>query len=148
MENQKELQEKVLLDTLEYYIQDTSNRRCTGDGKKNLGCYYSPKNAGKTKKESQGCAIGRLISDYHKNKFDNISGSTAIEDIIFHNKEYNIKIPKILLNLGSNFCKDLQKLHDNLFNWSVNGLSGTGREAVNNIIKYYKLEKSKFKKFL
>jgi len=59
------LQEKILLDTLEYYIVDSDNRRCISY---NGGCFYNPKGAGKTKKQSEGCAIGRLLSNYHKKK--------------------------------------------------------------------------------
>jgi hypothetical protein len=60
---------ELLLDTIEYYSIDR-NRRCELDN----SCKYSPKSAGK-KGISEGCAIGRHLSEETKEFYDKQSVS-------------------------------------------------------------------------
>jgi len=66
------------------------------------------------------------------------------------NKPNGLKIPKLLNNLGIDFCINLQKLHDSSFNWCSNdkNLTLEGKLELSGIIKKFNLDESKFKKFL
>jgi len=139
--------EEVLLDALAYYTEDT-NRRCYKDST----CRYNPNKVGKTKKESQGCAVGRLISDYYKDKFDNATQTSIYsifrDSVNMGNGTNGINIPKNLIYLERDFLQGLQNLHDQDDNWEEKSLSTLGMKNLNSIIMKSKLRKTKFKKYL
>ena len=89
-----------------------SKNRSVVDGK----CLYSPT------KNSPGCAIGREIKD---------KSLTAMMD-----KEQKIIsafvgiLPDHLKELGLNFLKDCQRLHDDPAYWNDYGLSAVGKVAI------------------
>ena len=81
-----------------------------------------------------GCAIGRHILDKGLcKKLDNMSNGSVILDEVFE------LLPDNLKELGKNFLFEIQKLHDNKYNWNADGLSEKGVVAKNNIIQEFNL---------
>ena len=135
---QRNLREEILLDTLKYYSEDTS-RRCED----RVECRYHPSTLGMTKKQSQGCAVGRLLSDYQAKKLDSCGGMSA-DDI-----DQYISLPKKFKIVGLSFLQDLQGLHDNNWYWNdEKGLSDKGVVKLKNIIKFNRLRKTPFREYL
>ena len=79
-----------------------------------------------------GCAIGREISDDLAKKLNNVS--FGIVDNIFD------KLPLRLKNLGVNFLREIQFLHDLSWHWNEVGLSNIGRENVDRICEKFQLK--------
>ncbi len=137
MKNQKHFRSKtaLLLDTLNYYSEDYSNRRCID---KNGNCCYFP-----TTPFSEGCAIGRVIPKALAKQLsienDNIRS-------IIQEKRFNL--PKWLINMGEDFLFNLQWLHDRKSNWNDKGLSCNGVDQLKKIIDTYQLPKHRFNKYL
>ncbi|MBP6566102.1 MAG: hypothetical protein KA270_02980 [Saprospiraceae bacterium] len=109
MKTNKELKEfntqiELLNDTIQYYWGKPERKSFNDIG---LCSYYPGKNE---INHTNGCAIGRLISDDLAIKLDDMGmiDSTAIyNDAIFY------KLPDWLKKLGKHFLEDLQQLHDN-----------------------------------
>lgn len=119
---QKERRLAVLKDTVEYYSADPVGRRC------NIGsrCRYSPKSI--MKPSSEGCGIGRLVppskAEYYDMKYPSL-GVLAIYEAD--------DLPKYVRDLGIGFLIELQGLHDSIFNWNTEGLTPSGKLAVERI---------------
>ena len=119
-----ELQQKqldFLEDTVKYYSEDISRRAV-----KNSSCRYRTNDGRK-------CAIGRFIpDDLYNEKIE----EHCIDEIF----KYKC-IPDELKELGVNFLRNIQHLHDFDSNWDDCGLSSKGEEWVyfikNKIIKEY-----------
>lgn len=125
-------QTEFLLDTLEYYCEDTS-RRCEKDGR----CRYHPSSLSLS--NSEGCAIGRHLPEDLALKFDS-KGAVGV-DRIFD------KLPNNLRSLGEKFLDSIQSLHDVDYNWNVQdgkGLSTVGQNHLKYIISEYDLDKDLF----
>ncbi len=78
-----------------------------------------------------GCAIGRLIEDKELcKKLDafHTSGTTAV-----CRKEIFELIPESLQELGAEFLRELQYLHDEACNWTPTGLSTCGIKKFDEI---------------
>lgn len=109
MKTNKELKEfntqiELLNDTIQYYWGKPERKSSNDIG---LCSYYPGKNE---INHTNGCAIGRLISDDLAIKLDDMGmiDSTAIyNDAIFY------KLPDWLKKLRKHFLEDLQQLHDN-----------------------------------
>lgn len=85
-------------------------------------------------KGKAGCAIGRKIKSIKLKKeldanVNSFGGSvTGVgNDVVFN------KLPKDLQELGQQFLKSIQKLHDTLPNWDENGISAEGLKDVEKI---------------
>ena len=77
-----------------------------------------------------GCAIGRHLTPELCDKFDkNGSALFALFD----------QLPKNLQELGKDFLREIQILHDNEYNWNQTGLSKIGKEKVEYIKRVYNL---------
>ena len=124
---------QVLEDTIKYYSEDT-NRRCV----KNSGCYYNPINAGK-EGISEGCAIGRLISEELQIELDSISDSEENGSGVY-NLEVFILLPEEIQALGQDFLSSLQNLHDSGTFWSRKGLTEAGKRRVTEIKRIYGIQ--------
>lgn len=133
--------EAFLLDALEYYTTDT-NRRCTMEGV-HCACYYSPSKVDK-QGISEGCLIGRHLTDENKIKADNCS-ETSISTVINERPEL---IPKWMKNLNVSFLATCQNLHDINSCWVKNALSDKGKQDLLHIIQIYDFDKSQFQKYL
>lgn len=131
--------EQILLDALEYYTVDPVNRRCTDGG----ACYYSAKTINK-ETTSEGCLIGRLLSPELAESID--AKYTKSIDVIFSNGDF--ELPDFINAGNAEFLAACQTLHDISSNWSDAGLSNIGKTEVRKIIYNYKLDASKFAKFL
>ena len=82
--------------------------------------------------DGYGCAIGREISDDLAKKLNNVSFGSV--DNIFD------KLPLRLKNLGVNFLREIQFLHDLSGHWNKDGLSNIGRENVDRICEKFQLK--------
>jgi len=136
----RNLREEMLLDTIKYYIVDPEKRRCINDDDT---CYYHPKSVDKTKKESQGCAIGRLLSDYQAKKLDYagaVNGSSIGEVI---------RVTKKLSVLGGSFLNAVQRLHDHsdYRDFNKKKLSLYGKKYLSVIIIRFNLRSTPFRNY-
>ncbi len=133
--------EAFLVDTLDYYLGDITQRRCIG---LHGMCKYNP--AKIKKPNSDGCAIGRHVKDEEtKNKLDIIGDINSI----FHtNRQY--LLPNWMVVFGQEFLRDVQIFHDTGMNWdeNKNTLSSSGKLRLNFIISDYKLDEKLFTKYL
>lgn len=131
--------EEFLLDMLDYYTVDPENRRCQIEGE----CKYSPETLHLS--TSEGCAIGRHVTKeaalYLDNEYVSVNN-------IFARSSYLKLLPEWLSDLGVDFLKHCQNLHDHNNHWNNKGLTHVGKEAVEMIIKEFNLDKSKFEKYL
>ncbi len=123
METLKEKQLKVLNDTVAIY---NKNNRSIIDGK----CLYFMEG-------TIGCAVGRLIADKELCKqLDGLdNGETTGVGVVFD------KLPSDVKQLGVDFLKELQNLHDDVYTryWDDNGLSIKGVEFVERIKQVFEL---------
>ena len=118
--------QELLEDTIAYYSVNPAERRC----KAIIGsCHYSPKTANKP--TSDGCAIGRHLSDEVKEKFDFRGGS------IYFIKKYALELfalaPQWMQDMDIDFLRNIQGLHDVSDFWNETGLSQEGKECVEQI---------------
>lgn len=120
---------QVLEDTIKYYSEDT-NRRCV----KNNGCYYNPINAGK-KGISEGCAVGRLISEELQIELDNLEEEMGV----IYGNVFNM-LPKKIQRLGQGFLVALQNLHDTNGYWDDKGLTEEVAKKVTEIKERYEIQ--------
>jgi hypothetical protein len=102
---EKKLKQKrleMLEDTCKHYNSlNRSQEQVAGLPK---ACKYFP-----VSDKTEGCAIGRLIKDKELCKeFDNTIGSSVNSNYIFK------KLPTELQDLGQDFLRDVQRLHDNV----------------------------------
>lgn len=123
MEKTTEQKIELVWDTVNYYSENPSERRC----KSYDGCVYSPTNADKP--NSEGCAVGRLLTDELKIKLDNVGiiGTTGVGEI-FH------ELPDDIRAYSQYLLESLQSLHDRDDNWTPDGISDEGEEYVKKII--------------
>lgn len=120
---------QVLEDTIDYYSEDV-NRRCKKSNSSQ--CYYSPKTIGK-EGISEGCAVGRLLSDKLKEEIDeNYPDGQSVSGI------FN-ELPSEIQSLGEDFLMSLQRLHDTNRFWTEKGLSELGKQEVLIIKQEYDL---------
>jgi hypothetical protein len=122
--------EEFLLDTLEYYTEDTTRR---GKEKGGACCFRSA--------EGKKCAIGRFIPD---EKYSNDMENTPI---------YQLKANGIfsadIIDLPENYLVHIQNFHDSDVCWGYEKeLTWQGRERLEIIITDHKLEKELFQKYL
>lgn len=109
----------IVKDTVAHYTG--KNRGTNGSY-----CQYSPI-IGRT----EGCAIGRLITDKRLcTEFDSFGGSLKAPSI-------QQKLPIELVELGLDFLYDLQRLHDRENNWTEAGLSSKGEYSADELIVNY-----------
>lgn len=114
---------ELVWDTVNYYSENPVERRC----KSNVGYVYSPTNANKP--NSEGCAVGRLLTNELKIKLDNVGmmGAAGVGSI-FH------ELPDDIRAYGQYLLESLQGLHDLDDNWTPDGISDEGEEYVKKII--------------
>lgn len=129
-------QTEFLLDTLQYYCEDTS-RRCEKDGR----CKYHPSSINHS--NSEGCAIGRHLPEELALKCDS-DGAIGV-DIIFNELPDNLRL------LGRSFLDDIQCLHDVEIYWNTSsgkGLLEAGQHRLKTIILNYALDETLFTEYL
>lgn len=130
MENLKERRLEILIDTIRYYSEDVS-RRCV---RPNGWCKYSGETLGI---DSDGCAIGRLLSPEARKKLDEIFlGSVDVYGILSNERSKRL-IPEHIYELGEDFLKSLQELHDESSYWDSSGLTSIGSGKVNRIKQHF-----------
>lgn len=117
--------EELLLSVINHY--NSHNRAVKESGQ----CAY--------RVGSKGCAIGRQISDKLAEKLDSYCNSEV------HYPEIFEMLPKRLRDMGQDFLRDIQLLHDYNNNWNSKGLSELGIRRKNKIIINYNLNISKYK---
>lgn len=135
--------EEFLLDTLEYYSGHLE-RRCEADGV----CKYSPKAVNKQGK-TEGCAIGRHLSEEGKLAFDNL----PLNGITHIRQDYPVTFAKYaplwMQEMDTFYLSAIQALHDSDDNWTDKGLSYYGKREVKTIIENFSLSNpEQFDKYL
>lgn len=125
MEKTKEEKLALLNETVKYYSKDV-NRRCKARINGNIKCSYSADTL--TIPNSDGCAVGRLLSPKLRLELDNkyVEELAGIEDVWDN-------IPQDIQDYGLRLLGQLQKLHDRDEYWSNNGLSSDGKLYVKQI---------------
>jgi hypothetical protein len=145
----KMTEQELLIDTIEYYSENTS-RRCVSD----KGCFYSPRECnenrmawtpkGHKRKEytGDGCAIGRLFKPEDRCKIDNFASEycedTSVEQV-FQVEEILEFTPGWLQEMDMSFLVDLQCLHDTHSHWDSEGLTDEGHNFAERMYKTYSL---------
>lgn len=132
--------QQFLLDTLKYYIKNP-RRRCAKNGM----CNYDPKKL-KLEKVSEGCAIGRVLSEPAKEKLSEFN--YAIDDMLKEQPKLKKYLPNWMQKENPKFLRDIQRLHDVKTNWNKSGLTRIGKLHVEDIIRHYNLNKTPFRKYL
>lgn len=117
-----EKQRAFLDETIAFY---NSTNRGTSEGG---GCKYYVEG-------KEGCAIGRKIADKELcKKLDKSKNGSGIGlEWVF------CQLPTDLQELGQDFLKAVQLLHDDSNNWNETGLSGVGTHKANLIRKDFGL---------
>ncbi len=118
METLKEKQLRILNETALAY---TSKTRSIVH---NVCMYYI--------KDSIGCAVGRLIEDKEfckklDSNFDEKGNIITDSSSVFH------RLPSEVQELGKEFLREIQKLHDMVVNWDDEGISEQGLLLVENV---------------
>lgn len=130
--------EEILLDMLEFYTNDPT-QRCVDEGG---GCYYSDVFVCH---KSEGCAIGRMLDPELSKRLDNLYNTSSIKSIISLHSDL---LPKWLLEHDEGFLTYVQTLHDNSRNWTSFGLSEEGKSFVRKIIFECDFNVETFKEFI
>lgn len=116
---------KLLNDTAEHYTKDNRNVAFS-EKYSGYGCAYLPTDS------SEGCAIGRHLSEIHKKLIEEKDLDTCIGvgELFYEFKQEGVPIPEIFENLPMSFLGALQALHDMQDNWDATGLTDTGKKVV------------------
>ena len=118
----------LLNETVTYYSENPIERRCTANSG---GCYYSPEKANKP--NSEGCAVGRLLTPELKAELDfQIGGDTSVEGV-WH------LLPNEIQVYGMDFLGELQLLHDVSDYWDDKGITKDGLRKVERIKSNFNL---------
>lgn len=126
----------LLNETITHYSENVNRRCVTTNGEGRFKCKYSGTTIENS--ESDGCAIGRLLTPELRIELDTKYGDTipsGVEDIW----EY---LPDEIKGYGKAFLVDLQKLHDEISFWNNEGLTERGNFHVEAIKGKYCLELS------
>lgn len=123
MEKTTEQKIELVWDTVNYYSENPVERRSKSD----VGCVYSPESIDNP--NSEGCAVGRLLTNELKLKLDNIGiiGTIGVSEIFHY-------LPEDIRAYGLGLLESLQALHDRDPNWTATGISDEGEEFVKKII--------------
>ncbi len=127
MKKTKEEQLALLNDTIAHYSENV-NRRCVAiDSNGQIQCKYSGTTINNT--ESDGCAIGRLLTPELRLMLDNNCGDTIPSGVD------NVwgDLPDEIKAYGQAFLITLQKLHDEPSYWGSEGLTERGQSCVDRI---------------
>lgn len=124
--------ETILKDTLEYY---NSNNRCQPIS--GAGCTYTPAQSGLSTSQSEGCAVGRLLTEQSAEYIDTLLSRGAIDDIIIdlENEPELGSLPDFIVD-EETFFRRLQQLHDRPEYWTE---SGVNEESAKNTLDDIKL---------
>lgn len=123
--------EEFLLDTIEYYAEDTT-RRAVQSGFCRLKTI-----------DGRKCALGRFIPDevYNINEYIEQASVLDLKDTKALSDE--------IIDLDTYFLKKVQGLHDKSEYWEKErGLTWDGRSQLEQIIKGFYLDKTQFEKYL
>lgn len=121
MEKQTLQQKKLafLQETVKHYTRDNRSSDDTG-------CYYSAQD------NSMGCAIGRHLSPSLSIKLD---GKEFLNNNGVSNAGVYNLLPEELKELGQEFLKSVQILHDRTLFWDAKGLSDEGYNKNDSMIR-------------
>jgi hypothetical protein len=135
-EKTKEERLVLLNETIAHYSENV-NRRCikTTDAG-HFKCKYSGTTIGNA--ESDGCAIGRLLTPELRIELDAKCGDTRPSGV----DDLWSDLPDEIKAYGKAFLVSLQALHDEIDNWDEQGLSEDGKEYAESIKKGFCLEQS------
>lgn len=115
---------KIIADTIVYYGTDTS-RRCIGKGGQ---CYFTAKQAGLPETQTEGCAVGRLMSPAQKAEVEARSINDTVEAL-----PPNV-VPEALSNCDFSLILGdaLQDIHDRGYHWDNTGmgLTSLGEDSI------------------
>lgn len=120
---------ELLNNTIQHY---NSKNRCEKEG----WCKYSPKTLD-LEGISEGCAIGRFLKPEVAEELDTIT-LCSIHEIVCTNKKS--LLPDWMLKMNPIFLRDVQLLHDQDDNWTIDGLSPKGKYIVELIKDKYNLQ--------
>jgi len=131
----KTIEEKrlaILNETITYYGKNPKRRCVTSSISGGKICFYD--GSKNTKLESDGCAVGRLLSKRMKAKLD--------KKYTFSDKDSGVKdlfheLPKTIQVYGEDFLEALQQLHDSNIFWAEFGLTKEGKKFVKSIKNKY-----------
>lgn len=112
-----------LEDTVRYYSENVSRRALDKNGQ----CKYKTEDGRK-------CAIGRYIINDEMCEALDCSTANTVHSIFKYNSNF---LPKNIIDLGSMFLSEIQKLHDVNFHWNLKGLTKSGKEKVKEIEKEF-----------
>lgn len=114
MRKTKEEQLALLEETVAYYTEDVMLRCVLPNG-----CRYSGDSV--ERPNSNGCAIGRLLTPELRLRLDRIHPNRPVSVVWDH-------LPDDVKAFGLDYLRELQSLHDRPENWDDNGLSETGQK--------------------
>lgn len=132
MEEKTKQERLALLDSTIAYYSENINRRCVmTNSEGDVKCKYSGTTIGN--EESEGCAIGRLLTPELRQQLDAQCGDdvpSGVTDIWDY-------LPEDIKSYGKLFLASLQHLHDGNGYWDINGLSEDGVNYADDIKKRF-----------
>lgn len=150
--------QEMLEDTIEYYKADPIHRRSVKANpdstlmSEKYSCVYNPRHSDNPK-TSQGCAIGRYLTDFAATQIDKRKGISITS--VLKDPELIPKIPVWMRKLNESsahmehpeevrgaysFLQNLQFLHDGDENWDANGITENGKSRVKKICETFELK--------
>ena len=118
-----EQQRKEYLDAkVAYYLEDVKRRAVDNTG----SCLYLTKDGRK-------CAIGLDMIETHPS-YNNAIECGNVNDLL---EKYPNILPQEVKDLGVEFLRCVQILHDSMYNWNNYGLSYNGFSNYNSIVNNY-----------
>jgi hypothetical protein len=115
---------EIINETAAYYSEDTSRRALSINKDGSIaGCKYLTD-------DGRMCAVGRCFTENGLEKFGNHGGYYNMNMLPLFKEDYQI--------YDDYFWSDLQRLHDNAYNWNKEGLTEVGKEFVQYLLNVYK----------
>lgn len=111
-----------LKDTVDFYSADPEGRRSMD--KEGETCRYR---SNLKKDAPRRCAIGRWIPDENYVRTMDSGDDTSFPDVV---EQFPNMLPENIRALGDDFLWNVQRLHDEPFNWDEDGLTKCGLEEV------------------
>ena len=143
--DKKELSQKIA-DALRVYVEDPAKRCANPAG----GCFYDKDMVAH---DTPGCLVGAMIPHELASLLDTgINPAGPIDMILRSLRRWKAEnnypreldlMPDFIINNGRLFSK-LQTLHDVPSNWTREGISVHGREALSEIIDDFELDREPF----
>lgn len=130
---------ELLNETIQYFSEDTT-RRCikAGSATESRMCAYHPKTV-KLEGKTEGCAIGRKLSEKTALYFDSFNGTLSIQVMYSDPKKWKM-LPEWMQKMSVIFLNDLQKFHDEDKFWNKRkGLTARGKKILKEVMTNHEL---------